>query len=234
MKYTIYILFFLSSTVLFSQSLDDILKKVEDKYSTQGNFKVAMRYKLFKGDTSTVLIEEYKGLLIKKGKNTYSKINNTEIIAANDFYVKVNHDEKAMLFSAVSGENSAEQQFDLKSLLDLFDKGKIKDNGNEWECELIAKMFSQVPYSKVILVIKKEDYSMSKQIFYYLSLIDFSKKRGVEDFDIARLEVEYNNFLKVSSLDNAFFNKNNYIKIINKKVLPVGKYKTYEIINTNL
>jgi len=234
MKDIIYILFFLSSTVLFSQSLDEVLKKVEDKYSTQGNFKVGMRYKLFKGATSDVIVEEYKGLLIIKDKSMYTKINNTEMISTKAFYIKVNHDEKAMIYDLTSNENSIEQQINLELLLDLFDKGKIKDNGAEWECELVAKMFSQVPYSKVILVIKKEDYSLSKQIFYYSSLIDFSKKRGTEDFDIARLEIEYNNILKVSSLDDPFFNKNNYVKVINNKIIPIGKYKSYEIINTKL
>lgn len=227
--FTILVLF---SLQIQSQTVKEILTNVQNKV-TNSNFKVNLKYQLFKGVESKKILESFNGIYIKKETNYYNKVKNTETIIGTDFLIKINHDQKAMIYDKFKkGNNDPNNMLNITALLKNFENPKVTDLGNRWKCEMIAVEYSQMPYSKIVMYINKEDYNINKQVLFLTSLMNFSDDGSKNDFNIPRLEIEYTNYSKPTKQDDYFFVKSQYIDITKSKVVPSTKYKAYEIINS--
>lgn len=232
-KFTIIILIAIFLPVnLQAQTVKEILTNVQNKV-IKTNFKVNLTYRLFKGIKGKKELETFKGTYIKKDKNYYNKIKNTETIIGANFLIKINHDQKALLYESFKNATpNKNNMLNIKTLLKNFEKPVLTNLRDSFKCEMVAVEYSQMPYSKIILYINKKDYSIKKQVLYLTSLINFSDDENKNDFSIPRLEIQYSNYSALTNQDKSLLKKNNYIVIINNKVRPSTKYKAYEIINT--
>jgi len=216
---------------LRAQTLSEIIQGAQN-YTANNDFKVAITYQLFKGVDGNNIIEEYKGMYAKNKDSYYSKIKNTEIVYTPTFYVKVNHDQKAMVF--VNNQVNKEQKnslVDLDAILKNFENIKIIDKGSYWQCEMVAIEYSQSPFSKIIMDINKKNYAIKKQVLYLTNMIDFSdNERTKAEYNIPKLILTYSNYSDLSTYDLGLFKKNKYTTSSNGKVAPATKYKDYEII----
>ena len=212
-----------------SQNIKEILTHIQQEVSTN-DFKVNLKYQLFKGVDGEKSLESFDGIYLKSGVNFYNKIKNTETIVGNDFMVKINHDQKAMLYDNFEIDKSKPtDMLNLTILLKNFESPSVQDLGETWKCEMTAVEYSQMPYSKVVLFVDKKTYRIKKQILFLTSIMNFSD--DATDFNIPRLEIEYSNYTSVNATDKLLFKREKYISIKNNKIIPSSRFKEYEIIN---
>lgn len=222
--------FLLFSSVCFSndkKKVIDILKKTSEYYSSKKQFEIKMTYKIYPSASSKKANEIYTGSIIKHNSNYYSKIDNTEIINGKGFSLKIDNKEKTMQYQPYQSEH--ENTFtDLKNYCSYFNGFRITESGSQWICIMTTPDISFVPYSKLIIHINKSDYSMSKQIIYFLTPDETTDKKGNTVINYPRMEIDFLDFkLQINPL---LFNINNYLILKKDKVYTNKKYESYEIV----
>ncbi|KIA97334.1 hypothetical protein OA93_15535 [Flavobacterium sp. KMS] len=186
-------------------------------------------YALYKDSDSKKIEESYNGIFYKNELNeVYMKIGDSEILNSKKVFLKINHSEKAIqILSPVSNYLG---DFDMKPLLDLCTIEKFLDYKSYWEITMVAKPYSSLPYSKIVVQITK-NYFIQKQIFYYNTAVNFSKDYRRPDSHYPRLEVTNTNYSR-NPVSASFFNSGTYFtKSDKKQIILSERLKKYEIIN---
>lgn len=232
MKKIVILLFVVFSILTNAQTAEQILIKVQQNDSL-ANYKVDLKYQLYKGLNGDKLLEEKNGIYVKYNNNIYNKTHNTESIITPKFYVKVNHDEKALVFLKNKSikPNTKSMFIGVSNLLKQFENPKIIKNDNFWVIRLITKEYSQLSISMITLTINKTDYKVKKQVLILSNLTNFAKNNDKNDYNLPRLEISFSNYKQVTKDDEDLFNMSKYITENNNKITVSNYLKNYEIIN---
>lgn len=219
------ILSILSSFVMYSQTANEILKKMNAQFIIAKTMKFDSKYNLYKTHQSNKVYETYSGFFLKNAKNDiYMRIDKTEFINDKDYSLKINHKEKAMLIQEKTHFSTVID--DVSKLWQFCEVSSLKDFKKYWEIILVPKKLSGLTYSKIILIVNKS-YLIDKEIFYYNTPMNFSKDYKNQDSDYPRLEVLYSNYS--NNGDTSLINTDSYFLINNGKVIPRAKYKNYQV-----
>src|SRR5690606_2877042 len=102
------------------------------------------------------------------------------------------------------------------------------DHKSYWEITMVAKSFSNLPYSKIVVQVTKS-YFLQKQTFYYNTAISFSKDYRSPDPHYPRLEIINTNFNR-NPVNASLFNPKTYFTIsAQKQIILVDRLKKYEV-----
>lgn len=224
------------NVAVFAQNKEADIKTILDKvakvYSTP-NYSFNMKYELFKNSTESTVKEYYTGKTIKEGDQYYSKIHNTETIQLSNRFLKINHDEKAILYSEEALPTNTNPLAEIATLFNYFDKTNIKEESHVYICEFIAKERSVLPYSKAILFINKLDYTILKQVLYLASQNSTTDKDGNVKLSNPRLEISFSNFSTKDTNTSQVFSLVKYVTINKDIVKPSSKLMAYQVINAS-
>ena len=214
-----------------AQNVKEILQKTQQHY-LDVNFNVQVEYQLFKGVSDNKVLESYIGFIIKDKDNFYTKILNTETIFTKEFYLKLNHNEKALeyILSPQKDRVKSPNLYNISAILNLFEKPKMNETDQYWHIELITKEYSSFPISKMELDIDKKDYNVLKQVLIYSALTDFSEKNNSKpDYSLPRLVINYKEYKKNKKSDLKIFDINRYFLSTDKNnvvfIAPLNKYE---------
>lgn len=214
------------STFSYSQSVDEVLKKVAQEYSDTKPLQFNTKYNLYKNSSQKKVFESYVGQFKKNEKNeVYQKIDQTEFIWNKNICLKVVHPDK--LINITISQPLEMKSFDIASLKEWCDVKSFVDRKSYWELTLTTKAFSSLPYSKIIIHIGK-NYFIQKQWFHYNMAIDFSADYRSQNLDYPVLEIIYSNFTRKNEL-TTFFNVNKFIEEKNKVIKASKEYQSYII-----
>jgi outer membrane lipoprotein-sorting protein len=232
-RFKIFTLVFLFSFCGYSQEeAKQVLEKFKKHYFSLENYQANVAYKIYKGHESKVPYEISKGVYFKKGDNLYSKINEVEIINTINHYLKVNHQEKAVLLANGSKKPKNVNEFNIEELLKYLDIDSFKQTDLSWEIVLKSKPITQLPFSSLKIVIDKKTLNLKKQVFFYFRKMDFSKQLKKTDNAQVKLEVNYSNYkLNSFSVSDYVFNIKRYLKKTKDTYIGVNICKKYQIIN---
>lgn len=224
MRFIIMLLFI--QNVTFSQTVKEVLTKLNANYADSKNLQFSTKYNLYKTATSKDVYESYSGLFRKSDKsNYYVKISNTEIINTDKLNIKITPEEKIILATDPTTFNLGE--FDIKQFLEFCDIKSFVNYKNYWRLTLTSKAFSSLSYSKIVVDIGK-DYFIKRQEFFYNTGIDFSQDYRNQDINYPRIEIVYSNYNR-NKVDSSLFKTDKYIILKNTKIL--SKLDKYEIID---
>jgi hypothetical protein len=232
MKYIILFSLILQHCVTVQAQIKDkelaknILEKVTANYKNKSAYDYSINYKMYKGANGTKPEKQYKGRIVKSGSSLYYEVAGTHTILSGGQYVRASHEQKLIEYSKT--EKAVAMPFATNDFLRHFKEAMVQDKGAYWICTLSVGKLTSLNYNKVELIINK-DYTLSKQIFYYLKKIPFKRKNSKEEFDYPRLEIimDKNKSVKKESL----FAISEYIILRNNKVIPALKYSNYNIID---
>lgn len=209
-----------------------ILKKATEIYSSQEYINYSTTYNLYLDYKSKKVHDQYTGIVIKENNINYFKIKNTEFIIFKKHSVKVNHDQKAMIIS----DNTKQAQQSPMSLLGYlkgFNYKLINENSETYDVELIpASKISQIMLGKVILSIKKSDFSLAKQTIYYIENMESKDPSGKIVQSIPRLEIIYVKRNSSTAQDKLLLNQENYFSENNNKIVVVGRLSKYKLFKS--
>ncbi|MGH2665720.1 hypothetical protein [Flavobacterium sp.] len=229
------VIFFFLFSILYGQgemTALDVLKKASNSYNKKEYVSFSTRYILYLDYTTKKAYEQYNGVVLKKNGINYFKIKDTEFVSFKDCSLKINHEEKALIFQKSAGA-AQESPMSISNYLKGFDVKFLNSDKDYFVCELKpAGKFSQIMLRKVIVHIKKADYSISKQIIYFIEKMETKNAKGKVIGTIPRLEITYSPRAKNDKTDNLLIKKENYFIEKDKKIILSKRIATYKLFNS--
>jgi len=211
-----------------------IVNKVKTAYDTTSQYSVDVEYTMFDGADSTNILEQYSGTMIRRNNDFYSKIHHTESLQIANEYIRVNHQEKAILYAVQKEQNTAITGVNLEGLFKNFEKATLTENSSGYKITFMAPPISQSPYNVVVLEIDKHKYRLKKQTLFFSGQIPIKTASGVEKDSNPRLEIVFNNFSTKETIDTSRFQLSSYMNKKSKDYKPSGVLKNYQFIDTTI
>ncbi|WP_203258193.1 hypothetical protein [Hyunsoonleella ulvae] len=227
----------LATHTSFSQQEDldvqSLIQKVKHSYEDEHMYSLNVTYKLYENSTSTTPKEFFTGKIIRDNNQYYSKINNTEFIQFTNAYVKINHDEKAMLYINEPAKE-VESITDFTKYLAHFNEANIALENGMYKCEITAKQVTFLPFTKLVLYVDKNSFRLKKQVVYLAQHSISKDKNGKDVVSNPRLEIMFTNFSN-KGINNSqdVFILNNYVNISQNIINPSKKLEAYQLINAS-
>lgn len=205
----------------------ELFSKTEAYYKNANEYSLKASYQFFEEDNSKAT-ETLAGLILKNGTNYYSKIGPTEFIYIDDNFIKINHTQKAVLFSKITDEKT-KTPVELSSLLKYFESVSISKNKGMVICNLLFKRLNNLPYSKMILFLDANDFSIKKQELYMLSGFVYPWQNNRDITKAGKVVISLNK-QTTDTINSSIFNIANYIKgvkeiSLSKKLVGYTLYK---------
>ena len=150
------------------EAVTEILAKVEARYSANEAYNLEVLYQYFEQDNMQQAVETMEGQIIKEGPNYYSRIHHTETVFIDSDYLKINHDEKAVLYGSID-PSQRPAPVELSKLSAYFSSAEVYEKGEVTRFELLFKEAQMIPYSKMVLEINLKSNTLLKQELYLLA-----------------------------------------------------------------
>lgn len=236
LKYkTSFLLFFLYSFFVHANPpVDDkakiveFLKKSKLYYDTIKEFKLNTSYNLYLGYNSKNVAESYKGVLLKKGNEYYSKIGATEFVYLKKASIKIDNESKRMQYTSATSQDVA-MVYDMVKYTSHFTSFELKSTSSQWICILKTGDIAFVPYSKIIIHINKKDFTVDKQELFLLNQVK-TKEKGKTVYYYPKLVLTFQE-IDLNYKSDTFFSLSNYIRLKDGKVYPAKKNSAYKIVD---
>lgn len=228
MKYLILILF-LAGTGLKATASDakDVILKMQAVYGKDVRMEYNATYELFKGHKSNTVENTYKGYVYRDKSSTYQKINETEFVYASDYFLKVNHEQKAMVLERA--QKNINLDIDLDKSLKECSNVSMELVGNYYQVTLIFKPGSSSPFSVVKLRIDQKSYHLLQLDLYYTAQIDFSEDSRKPDYNQSHLKIKFTDIKINPKAKSQLFSLASYVKTSNNLMSPTGKCEGYQL-----
>lgn len=207
----------------------EIFSKTEKFYKERSNYAQDVTYQFFDLKNPTIATETLRGSIEKKGDNYYSKVGPTEFIYLDDIFLKINHEEKAVMYSKVPNKKMV-TPIDITALTDYFETVKISDKNNSILCEVVFRQKSNLPYTKMVIVLDSKNFSIIKQELYIIPGVSYpSISAGNRKTTEGKMVISFSP--SITSKKTDVFNKSNYLKNTSKISLS-NKLSSYQLYNT--
>jgi len=212
-----------------AEDISSVIKKMNENYVNSKNYRVNSHYKLFKGHDSGNLIEQYKGFTENSEYGFYQKIGESEKIITKDFYLHISHPERALVYGFPISFNFNQ---DVQGALKLCTSAKLEVVGSDYILTFSYQNGANFEFSKIKLVISKDEYLLKAIDMYYSTLTDFSTKFSQTDYEQPHLQIIFSNYKNSVEMDRSYFNLSNFLKIGEDHILKtVGTCSGYELID---
>lgn len=225
------LLFFLGVISLgYSQgkmTAQQVLNKAKEVYKNQNYLTYNSKYTLYLDYKTTTPYEQYNGFLVKKNNVDYVKIKNTEFVSFGDYGLKINHDQKALVMEDAPN-NFEGSPMDLSNYMKGFD-AKLKEDNNFYICELSPSKITQVMVSKLVIYIRKQDFSIAKEVMYLVESMESLDAKGKVVTSVPRLEIEFVPRTKNTAKDDLLVNRTNYFTGKGKNITVSKRFSAYKI-----
>ena len=209
----------------------DLLAKSKAMYDNMAEYQMESNYALFTTYTSNNITENYKGIFIKKGKQSYMKINRTEFVNLDNQSLHIDNESKLIDYKNNAGKKDA--IYDFYQFVNKFSKYTKQEEGNLIKCTLTSPDITFVPYSKIEIYLNSQTLEITKQVFYLLLTSEYKDNSGKTKKDYPRLEVHFNNQTKeLSPQYKTKFSLASYLTVNGAKYVLSKEYQGYTIINS--
>ncbi|WP_421498005.1 hypothetical protein V8245_04825 [Flavobacterium columnare] len=209
----------------------ELLEEVSKNYNKKAKFSFFTNMAIYKNYNDKTPKEKYDGVVIKSADGVYCKIKGMELLSFNDCSLKISNDEKMILYSDGSQQDSmVPSDVTLAAFLKDF-KWSLKSTSTQYICEFLPKSITQIMCSKVIFYINKNDLNIAKQITYLTQTVDESNpKKPVKSTPM--IMVTYKKRSSVGNSDQLLTNKKNYIIKNGNNVILTKKYSKFQLIKS--
>tara|TARA_B100000508_G_scaffold137355_2_gene131772 strand:+ start:81934 stop:82641 length:708 start_codon:yes stop_codon:yes gene_type:complete len=221
--------FVLSSTLLRAEELKAVLKKMNANYSSDKAYHVDAEYKLFKGHNSGIMVQKYNGFTENSSSGFYQKIDQSEKISTNKYFLHINHAERAMVFGLPVTRTF---NGDVQKALKHASTSVLKENESNFILTFTYSKLTNSEFSRVKMVISKDSYLLKSVDLFYSTFTDFSNDYSNKDLHQSHVRMTFSNYSKKLQLDSSYFKLRNFIvKKDNNMLSTVGRCKGYELVD---
>jgi hypothetical protein len=227
---------FLAVSSVAAQTADkkafkDLFEKIKKIYDTENDFYVTSDYKTFSSHSSKTAIESYKGLFVKNGDQTYTKVANAEFILFGKHFLQIDNDSKLMEYRKIDVKKEI-ALFDFMRFIDKFAGFSIENKDGVTVCTMTADKISTVPYSKIEIFIDNKTNTITKQVLYLLISTSYTDSNGKSKADYPRIEIIFSG-LETRDIQKYTpkFSLASYFKVDHGKYIMSNEYKGYSVID---
>lgn len=215
----------------YSQNDKEVFEIFEktNKYYSNSIQHLDFNYKLFASYTSKIITEEYEGFHIKRENSNYTRIHNTEFIQKGLLFIKINHDQKVILIIESKEEGKKNTPLNISNYLKYFKTKSLKDKGTNWLISLETNVLTQLPYSKIEIIINKTNFKIEKQILYFLDNVPYNEK-GIKKNGTPKLEITIKEKIMNQDIIEELFKTQKYIIKTQKGYVLSQKYSNYKLL----
>jgi outer membrane lipoprotein-sorting protein len=232
MKQLLFLLILLLANSSFGMSVTELIRKMQQVYSDKSTFEYHCTYELFKGHKSDVVEESYKGYVYRDKSEVYQKIDETEFVYANAFFLQISNSEK--MISLGQPQKLINTNVDLNSALKNCSKTQLEEKDGYYAVTLIIKNSSDLPFSVIKMRIDKKKYYLERLDIYYSDLTDFSDEFNKKDEEKSHLKITFD-APKFNPKQVNYFVLDKYLTRSNSGTLSlIDKYSTYQLIDNRL
>ncbi len=216
---------------LLSQDAKTIISKMHSTYS--GNiYSYNVKYKLYKGHSTKEVHSIQSGQVLVNGTNYYQKVDQTEFINGNGFFLKISNEEQAMVLETEKKSDLLPVNID--EALKECSKQEVFDKEGYYVILLHIKESSQIPCTKVRLAVKKSDYTLRSLDMYFVYQQDFSTSYNSQDLQQPHLRLEFNEISFGGTPEKGVFELKSYLNTVNNILSPRGKYSGFELYDNRI
>lgn len=232
MKAGFFLLAILVSSASFSMNVKELIGKMQKIYNDKSHMEYNCTYELFKDHKSELVEESYKGFFYRNNSKLYQKIDETEFIYADDFFIQISNSEKLVAISQPQKLMSTAVDLDLA--LKNCSKTEVEEKEGYYAVTLIIKNSSDLPFSVVKLRIDKKKYFLERLDIYYSDMSDFSEEYNKKDQQRPHLKIIFNE-PKLNPKQQNYFELDHYFSKNSSGIMKlVEKYAGYNLIDNRL
>lgn len=209
-----------------------ILKKCMEKYESLESYEIKSEYTSYSTYSSNKIEEQYKGVFVKNGNLIYTKIGGIEQAILKGYTIAIDNETKLMNCKNNDPNLKKLEFFDVNKYTSHFDEFVLEEDSTYWICTLKTNSpIIFIPYTKVKLKINKKNYLLKEQILYLTTTAPYTDSKGIKKNDFPRIHIKFTETKETvpTIIDKLRFET--YFKIVNKKFIPNGIYKTYKLTN---
>jgi len=210
----------------------DVIAKMQKVYNKEAHLEYDCTYELFKGHKSNTVETSYKGFVYRNKTNVYQKIDQTEFVYASDFFLQINHEEKAVVLGLA--QRTVNLDVDMNTALKECSKLEMELKDGYYSITMLIKHTSSLPFSVVKLRIDKDKYFLERLDLYYSSVQDFSEDSKTIDEAQPHLRISFKEPKLNPKTKNSYFTLSTYFKTEDKRLTPVGIITGYELIDNRI
>ncbi|WP_299883974.1 hypothetical protein [uncultured Lacinutrix sp.] len=214
------------------QDIIDVFNKSQAQFVDNSDYKVALEYTLYRNKKEPITIDKYLGVLIKKDKDTYVKINTTEMLTTGSTFIKINHKQKAMEYTTINDNTLIQNPIAIENYLKYFATKKMSIEDNSITCVLTVPKLTQLPYGSITLTFNKQTYSLQKQTIELVTPGRIKDEKGEYNNSRKFLEIKIKKVEDHPVIGNEL-NIDSYVDTNSSQLQPIKKYNSYRLINRN-
>lgn len=197
-------------------------------------FKADLTYTLFRDKDRPVVIRSYDGELVKREEDIYLKIHNTEFLMQGGSLIKVNHDQKAIEYTAAKAGELTQNPIAIDQYLKLFATAKIEKKEGQTICRLSTPKYTQLPYGAIDLYFDSKDGSLRKQVLTLVNPGNIPNEKGQRDSSLKYLSIEFKEIEGQPDSIGALFDPANYISGSPKSRTAANTLSDYKLIDRSI
>lgn len=227
-KQHILLLIGMSIPVFGQQTAEQIVRKSTEAYLSKDYITQTVVYNSYNDYTTTKPDESHTGVIIKKGNSHYAKISTMEMISTGLYGIQINHD----LHTVIIAKGATTNKQGILQLVDYLKgfKGSVKQTSDYYICEFVPPVITQIMINKVVLKIKKSDYSLQSQTYYYTEEKETKDEKGAYHYAQPRLEIRYQPRKEQQAADEKLMQSHTYFTVKDQKIKLASQYQKYELI----
>jgi uncharacterized protein YjhX (UPF0386 family) len=210
----------------------EVIAKMQQVYNKEAHLEYDCTYELFKGHKSNEVETSYKGHVYRNKTSIYQKIDQTEFIYANDFFLQINHSERAAVLSRA--QKSVNLNVDMNTALKECSKLEMEKKEGYYTIVMWIKSGSSLPFSIVKLRVDADKFYLERLDLYYSSTQDFSTDPKVTDEQKPHMRITFKEPKLNPKTRESYFNLSTYIKTTDNRLSPTGTIEGYSFIDNRI
>lgn len=217
---------------VFALDAKEVIAKMQKVYNKEAHLEYDCTYELFKGHKSVAVETSYTGYVYRNKTNVYQKIDQTEFVYSSDFFMQIDHEEKAVVLGLA--QRSVNLDVDLNTALKECSELEIELKEGYYNITMSIKNTSSLPFSMVKMRINKTKYYLDRLDLYYSSVQDFSEDSNKTDNAQPHLRISFKEPKINPKPKNSYFTLATYFKTENKRLIPTGTVVGYLLIDNRI
>lgn len=218
-KYIFILLTTLGTSVYYSQTAEEVLKKVNLTYKDKS---YSMDYAIT-GFNIDNPVYSYKGQVAKSGYKHLSKTDDEVTMINDQYFFHINHERKVIVLNEIEkniqkSENGTDIIQSLDSLIKQSNpllKSKLTSG---FEIELKQK---NDQYYETIVLMVNEKYQLVGVTYYAKNT----------DNGFTKIDVTYKNIVIKETIPSTYFSIKGYLQISKNQIRVIDKYASYRVID---
>jgi len=135
-------------------------------YKTLDAYALAMKYGFYEDEDQKMPDERLGGTVIKANGNYYSKIDQTEFVYVDQEFVKINHQEKAVLYGVMGSQKQPVAPIQITQILGLCKDAEMTKSTDKLIFDVVLHAQFGLPYNRMRFELNAETYAIVQQEIY--------------------------------------------------------------------